>query len=105
MRKDHLTGIGLIAQERSRQVHEKGFSLEHDAQHTSGELAQAAAYYCWPAADEKLSRKLLFPDEWEWRWAKREGDRKPTLRDLVKAGALIAAELDRRLASGEVPNA
>ncbi|MHC1701774.1 MAG: hypothetical protein AB9900_12535 [Humidesulfovibrio sp.] len=97
MRKEHLTGIGLIAQERGRQVHEEGWTPEHDAKHTGGELAQAAAYYCCP---DDNAENNLFPIDWSIEWAKREGFPTPTLRDLVKAGALIAAEIDRRLAAG-----
>lgn len=95
------TGISLITAERKRQVEQEGWTPEHDAKHTKGELAQAACYYCWPDASEGVCRSLLFPDTWAKRHAKREGDKKPTLRDLVKSGALIAAEIDRRLAAGE----
>lgn len=101
MRNSHTSGVSLIAHERLRQEIEEGRTPEHDAQHTAGELAQAAAYYCWTGADRELCRKLLFPDNWARHWAKRKGDKKPTLRDLVKAGALIAAEIDRRRAAGE----
>lgn len=95
------TGIKLIAAERQRQVEQEGWTPEHDAQHIGGELAMAAAYYCWPGADRELCRRLLFPDNWSTRYANREGYKTPTLRDLMKAGALIAAEIDRRLAAGE----
>lgn len=98
-RHAHASGVSLIAQERARQVHDEGWTPEHDDKHTGGELAQAAAYYCWPDAPERICRRELFPTGWDERFAKREGDRTPTLRDLVKAGALIAAEIDRRLAA------
>jgi len=93
-----LNACGLIALERARQVSEEGWTPEHDAQHTGGELAQAAACYCIvkPGPAEQVN---LWP--WSVERFKREGAPLPTLRDLVKAGALIAAEIDRRLAAGE----
>lgn len=93
------TGIDLIAAERTRQVEREGWTPEHDAQHTGGELAQAAACYCIvnPGPAEQVD---LWP--WQAESFKREGAPLPSMRDLVKAGALIAAEIDRRLAAGEV---
>jgi hypothetical protein len=76
------SGVDLIAAERARQVSAEGWTAEHDDGHTHGELAAAAAAYAWPYA----------PALWPW------GDGfKPTSRerDLVRAGALIAAEIDR----------
>ena len=100
MRKDHLSGIGLIAQERARQINAEGYTPEHDAQHVNGELAHAAAYYCMPATRD-YCEGVLFPEGWQLASAGREGFPRPTLRDLVKAGAFNAAEIDRRLAAGE----
>ena len=89
-----MTGIELIAAERRRQVEEEGWTPKHDALHVNGELAQAAAYYCCPDND-CYDANLLFPDAWDAWWMKREGFPVPIDRDLVKAGALIAAEIDR----------
>lgn len=88
-------GLSAVIKERMRQVEGEGFSEFHDDQHVDGELAQAAAYYAAPGATEHFVR-LLFPEAWDAVWMKREGFPVPTDRDLVKAGALIAAELDRR---------
>lgn len=87
-----LGGVAMIAAERQRQKSEEGWSPEHDEQHVSGELARAAAAYCLPSLDAHL----YFPCSWQ---NKREGFPMPTMRDLVKAGALIAAEIDRRTAA------
>ncbi len=97
----HMSGIGLIAAERARQIDEEGWTPEHDRQHTGGELAQAAAYYCCRSNDLARLNEHIWPPEWHSSWAKREGLHLPTERDLVKAGALIAAELDRRLTLAE----
>ncbi len=76
------TGIDLIAAERRRQIMEEGWTPEHDAEHVNGELALAAA--CYTSGDF---------GNWPWdpQWLKP----KDRVRDLVRAGALIAAELDR----------
>lgn len=91
-----MTGIERIAAERRRQIEEEGWTPEHDAQHDGGELNQAAAYYCCRSISLDLAAIYMFPPEWNPRWAKRAGSPAPTDRDLIKAGALIAAELDRR---------
>ncbi len=100
-----LSGVELIAEERKRQIEEEGWTPEHDAQHVEGELAMAACYY---AVYAQLMEGVLpiwpeefWPTTWEIQWAKRQGGNVPTLRDLVKAGALVAAEIDRRLLAGE----
>jgi hypothetical protein len=82
-RKDD-TAITEIAAERSRQVEVEGWTLEHDDAHDSGELADAAACYA-------LGRKM--PSIWPWaeEWWK-PSDRR---RNLIKAGALIVAEIER----------
>lgn len=85
-----------IVAERRRQIIEEGWTAEKDDTYNScGELARAAACYAmsachlgayrWPAG---LIRELWpFADHW---W-KPKGDRE----DLVRAGALIIAEIDR----------
>lgn len=84
------TGAELIAAERQRQVEAEGWTPEHDDEHDNGELARAAAVYTMPELH----------DEW-WPWS--EGWYRPgtPIRELTKAGALIAAEIDRRLRAGE----
>lgn len=98
-----MTGIELIAAERRRQIEVEGWTPEHDAQHVNGELAQAAAAYCYQTKSIHEDAGRLFPPGWDREWFKREGDPAPTDRDLVKAGALIAAELDRRAALNHEP--
>lgn len=76
-----------VLRERWRQIDREGWTSAHDDKHTDGEMAQAASCYAWYATGVKPP--LLWP--WEDCWWK-PGDRR---RDLVKAGALILAEIER----------
>lgn len=79
-------GIERIAAERQRQIEKEGWTPEHDRiEHGGWELRDAAVAY-------------LEQDGKYWPW---DGGFKPTpndrIRELEKAGALIAAEIDRLL--------
>ena len=96
------TGIELIAEERKRQIEQLGWDAEHDAKHTHHELARAAACYATPGYIRKLhitdnGTPFGWPFSKDW-WKPCPQDRK---RELVKAGALIAAEIDRLQAGTE----
>lgn len=94
----HSNGVAMIAAERQRQVEVEGWTGEHDAQHTNGEIAKAAAVYAMCAAVNTypVSRSGLWFQVWPWPWQWFKP--KDRLRDLARAGALIAAEIDRVLA-------
>lgn len=91
-----MTGIELIAQERERQIAEEGWTAKHDDIHANGELANAAAMYAiTPLTREDGAIAINKFPSWLWPWDRswwKPGDR---LRELAKAGALIAAEIDR----------
>jgi hypothetical protein len=94
-----MTGIKLIAAEMKRQIEEEGYTAEHDDQWEHGELAVAALCYCMepPEVKDTLDGSVepCIPDEWPFSrswWKPTLNDR---IRELVKAGALIAAEIDR----------
>lgn len=86
-------GVALIATERRRQVEAEGWTAEHDAEHAEGDLYEAAIAYLLGIGEPE---GMPPPDPWPWgaEWYKPSAD---PLRTLVKAGALIAAEIDRRL--------
>ena len=96
-------GVRRIAAERQRQIEEEGWTAEHDSEHTLGEMAIAAACYAsitaspdfeGYVANPYISGRLPPPEAWPWsrKWWKPSAD---PIRNLAKAGALIAAEIDR----------
>lgn len=86
------TGAALIVQERIRQLEEEGYDAKHDDEHKQGELAEAAACYAGAYQDARLS---VPPDGWPWGFEYWKPSPDNRVRELVKAGALIAAEIDR----------
>lgn len=89
------TGLDFIAEERQRQIEVEGWSIEHDAVHTNGELASAASAYAHQIyfMDSKVPMQWPFEKEW---WKPTPEDK---IKQLAKAGALIAAEIDRLINS------
>lgn len=98
-------GIELIAEERQRQIDVEGYSAQHDSQHNASELIYAAIAYVESAKvgvncaemgntnkHEIMRRKTEMGRYYPFGW-----NFKPTtdIRDLIKAGALIAAAIDR----------
>ncbi len=103
------TGTQLITEERERQISKEGWSPEHDDEHRGAEIAQAAKCYAHEGflmakyPDAPRDRFLDMPNQWPWHcdWWKPSRD---PVRNLQKAGALIAAEIDRlqRIQSNKV---
>jgi hypothetical protein len=92
------TGIERIAAERQRQIDVGGYTAERDDEYIHNELAWAACYYAMPGNlcgdGSTISPDAVFElTEWDYRWAKR--DKKTRIQQLIVAGALIAAEIDR----------
>lgn len=88
-----------ILAERLRQISEEGFTPEHDDKELDhGDLAGAATGYALNAADQlnphsQSDGDHRFPDFWPFneKWWKPTDPR----RDLVKAAAMIIAEIER----------
>ncbi|UTJ46611.1 hypothetical protein NLZ15_17465 [Atlantibacter subterranea] len=78
-----------VLAERHRQVTAEGWTPEHDDAYQNSELADAAACYAIHAHNQGFSTPAHWP--WAATWWKQSGAR----RDLVKAGALILAEIER----------
>lgn len=88
--KDIPRAILDIANERFRQVEDEGWTADHDDRHEEGSLAQAALCYVYASVFDPGDFPLRY---WPWdtNWWKPSNSR----RNLVKAGALIAAEIER----------
>lgn len=95
------TGTELITEERQRQISQEGWTAEHDDAHWKEDLALAAACYVLPHNQRASATppRDNVPKYWPWSrdWWKPARYITPELRvrELVKAGALIAAEIDR----------
>lgn len=101
------TGIERIAAERKRQIEAEGYTPEHDASHDDNSLAFAASCYAAPGVIHVVnmtSSGVSWHEPWPQGWRRRSSPHSNTtdtrLRDLEKAGALIAAEIDRIVARG-----
>lgn len=93
-----MNAIDSIAAERRRQIEEEGWTTDHDDRHVRGELGTVAACYAVPSHYRDSCARLFWPRTWDWKWWKPAGPHDGLTarrRDLVKAGALIAAEIDR----------
>lgn len=82
-----MTVIDEIAVERRRQVEVEGWSIEHDDSHDNGQMAAAAACYAMSAYSKASIRYW----SWDMKWWKPKTPR----RDLIRAAALIVAEIER----------
>ncbi len=93
-----MTGSELIAAERQRQIDVEGWTPEHDDLHDDCELERAACAYAIYASHRVRHGRhngvcpINWPNTWDHKWWKPDVD---PIRNLVKAGALIAAEIDR----------
>lgn len=88
------SGAALITTERHRQISDEGWTPDHDARHASGDLTRAACCYAMYATGVLNNGRVV------WPWDPEDFKRAAPVRMLTKAGALIAAEIDRLLAAG-----
>lgn len=91
--------IELIGIERQRQIEVEGWTAEHDSQFADGQLADAASLYAMTDGARIFIDDQWGNDNWLHLWPFdlemlkfTSNDR---IRQLVKAGALIVAEIDR----------
>lgn len=93
-------GCDLITAERRRQLKVEGHTPEHDDLMVSGALACAAASYALVSTNSAAwqeAGKIL------WPWGVEDWKPKTAICNLVRAGALIAAEIDRLQRLAEKP--
>lgn len=92
-----MSGISMIAQERTRQITDKGYDAAHDDAHSDGFLVDVAASLLrlGPEIASQIEVHDGTPEEERTTvhiLRKHGHDR---IRVLAIAGALIAAEIDR----------
>lgn len=101
-------GAKDVLAERERQAQEEGFDKSHDAAHDDRSLTAAAACYAQHAAQRgwlieayppgegvRRYRADSPPDDWPDTWGLEWWKPVDYRRDLVKAAALLLAEIDR----------
>lgn len=100
------SGVEQITEERNRQILKEGWTSEHDDEHVNEELANMAATYALPPyfrdgmianIVSECTLKGICPT-WPYfdidiKWFKPSPEDR--IKELRKAGALIAAEIDR----------
>jgi len=83
--------IEMIANERFSQKEDHGYTDEHDDQYKDGELAYAAC----------CSIDAVVRYKWPWGDRPSKADGQSRIKQLVVAGALIVAEIERLQRAGE----
>ncbi len=82
-----MSVIDEIAAERQRQIESEGRTPERDDKHMDGVFGLSVRdkqNICW-----------LFSAGWRVSWPGKWGKPKDLRRDLIRAGALIVAEIER----------
>lgn len=89
-----------ISKERQRQIEKEGYSQSHDDEHGDGSIADAAA--CYAATSDFLFQPVAvseagarITDVWPWHPDSNKKQNHSRKRQLVMAGAMILAELER----------
>lgn len=88
--------IGDVINERKRQVSAEGYSTEGDDGYVHGELAAAASVYAMTAVvtlHDNNPATYEAPDSWPW--PQEAFKPKSQREDLVRAAALLIAEIER----------
>lgn len=88
------SGIELIAEERQEQITKHGRTVMHDVEFNDGEQLAIAAEMLLASEHEEGVDSESFPENWD-KDICIQMLAKPYKEKLIKAGALIAAEIDR----------
>jgi hypothetical protein len=84
-----VNGAQEIANERQRQIDAEGYTDDHDLEHDTNDLIEAAEAYLLASQGDLDTAVVVWP--WDRESFKPTAER----RDLIKAGALVAAAIDR----------
>lgn len=100
-------GVELISEERQRQITEKKYLSEQDDSYKKGALSMAAITYATIATSSPKIREAFRERATQnepinhWPWESQylrvglDDCHSSRIRELTKAGALIAAEIDK----------
>lgn len=92
-----LSGVEKIAAERARQVSFHGYTPDHDDTHANGELSSAAIAYLEEAFQMIYAGDDVPDSDPPFSWPFEDSSWNPSvgpIRNLVKAGALIVAQIE-----------
>ena len=94
--------VTSVVAERQRQINVEGWTAEHDDEHNSGELAGAAACYArhanargWVFDGNRAGAYCNEPVPDAWTLDRAAWKPRSPRHDLVRAAALILAEIER----------
>ena len=92
-----LTGpaVRLVMQERMEQVERHGHTCAHDDQHRHGEIAYAARAYVTASFYDEAGDIAMGQARTQWPFAPHEFRPGTPIECLVKAAAMLLAEIDR----------
>lgn len=95
-----------VMAERRRQMMVEGWTAKHDDAHGNGAMAVAAACYALASEPAIQLDTLNFAALWRWTgWAMEWWKPKDKRRNLVRAAALLLAEIERMdRAASRVPS-
>ncbi|RCG81035.1 hypothetical protein CSB66_1843 [Enterobacter hormaechei] len=107
--KSLSNAVQSVISERQRQQSVEGWTPKHDDKHDNNELAFAASCYAFHSAaaswdfEDDGTPYDIHPAPKNWPWSPEWWKPKNPRRDLVKAGALILAVIERldRAAAGK----
>jgi len=85
-----------VLAERRRQIEAEGWTPEHDDQHIDGGMNVAAACYALANRPRTGGQMVNLHDLWRWTgWAPSWFKPRDPRSNLIRAGALILAEIER----------
>lgn len=87
--------INDVLAERKRQQQVEGWTPEHDDEHRAGDLARAGATYAMAAGIAAGGDTSALPAPYDWPWEPQCWKPTNSRRDLIKAAALLIAEIER----------
>lgn len=90
----HTVALDVLA-ERCRQIDDEGYTTERDDQYTQGQLADAAGAYAFWAHICNWEHYKVTTVPASWPWSPEDWKPADQRKMLVRAGALILAEIER----------